>query len=591
MARKVIAVGVRYEGDEAQAGVEELIASIKDLKNSFENTSKEMQSGFKSAEKGADAASKGVKGFAGSIKNLVASLGIVALAVEAFNKLRELFMQNQQVADGFNTVMIAIDVVFTKLIEKALELGGTMSDTFTDPKQALIDFKDFIVERFFVVLQGLANQFVAIGDIIKSAFELDWDGVTKGAQDFGDAILQTFTATTKEERQGIIDAVKDFAKEVTTATSNALEYADALTKLRNEVKLLEAGQQEIQLTYQREAELQRQIRDDVRNTLAERIAANERLGQILEEQLEVELNVAQKRLELAELEAERNKNNIDLQAEVLRARGELADVEERIIGQRSEQLTNQAALEKELFDLRQQLRAEELEGRLREEEELQQHYDNLAEIARVAGEDIFEVEAARAKAINELRDKFRQEDLKKENEAAQKKLENEEKINQARITSASAVSGALGQISALMAQQGQENTAAAKALAIAQIAIDTATAISGAITTATRGSATPWDMIAGIAAGVGAVVSAIAQATTIINGVDVGGGTAATPSFNAPSAQAPTVNPVTTNTTELGNTEQAELQPIQAFVVETELTGTQENIGQIEGQAEFGLGG
>ena len=32
----------------------------------------------------------------------------------------------------------------------------------------------------------------------------------------------------------------------------------------------------------------------------------------------------------------------------------------------------------------------------------------------------------------------------------------------------------------------------------------------------------------------------------------------------------------------------AELAPIQAFVVETQITGNQENVNQIEGQAEFG---
>jgi hypothetical protein len=36
------------------------------------------------------------------------------------------------------------------------------------------------------------------------------------------------------------------------------------------------------MTYQKEAEDQRQIRDDVRKTLAERIEANDKLGKILE---------------------------------------------------------------------------------------------------------------------------------------------------------------------------------------------------------------------------------------------------------------------------------------------------------------------
>jgi len=42
--------------------------------------------------------------------------------------------------------------------------------------------------------------------------------------------------------------------------------------------------------------------------------------------------------------------------------------------------------------------------------------------------------------------------------------------------------------------------------------------------------------------------------------------------------------------TELGNAQQADLAPIQAFVVETQLTGSQNNINQIQSQATFGYG-
>jgi len=128
---------------------------------------------------------------------------------------------------------------------------------------------------------------------------------------------------------------------------------------------------------------------------------------------------------------------------------------------------------------------------------------------------------------------------------------------------------------------------ASKVLAVAQIAIDTATAISGAISTASKAT-NVYEMIAGIAAGVAAVISAVGQATTILNSANVPGPSATTPGVSAVSASAPAFNPVTTNTTELGGVEQAELAPIQAFVVETQITGNQENVNQIEGQATFG---
>jgi hypothetical protein len=51
------------------------------------------------------------------------------------------------------------------------------------------------------------------------------------------------------------------------------------------------------------------------------------------------------------------------------------------------------------------------------------------------------------------------------------------------------------------------------------------------------------------------------------------------------------ISPVTTNTTELVNAEAAQLAPVQAFVVESQLSGSQENIQQIQNQATFGLTG
>ena len=156
---------------------------------------------------------------------------------------------------------------------------------------------------------------------------------------------------------------------------------------------------------------------------------------------------------------------------------------------------------------------------------------------------------------------------------------------QAQIGAATETANAIGAIGQLVTQMAGENAAAAKALAIAELGINTAVAISNAIATASKAS-NVYEMIGGIAAGVAAVVSSIAQAEQILNATQVpGGGSAPSVSFSAPSA--PALQPVTTNTTELGGVEQAQLAPIQAYVVETEVTGNQNNISQIESQAIF----
>ena len=50
------------------------------------------------------------------------------------------------------------------------------------------------------------------------------------------------------------------------------------------------------------------------------------------------------------MELDQNKDNIDLQVALINAKTEMADLDERITGQRSEQLTNLKSLEKEKTD-------------------------------------------------------------------------------------------------------------------------------------------------------------------------------------------------------------------------------------------------
>jgi len=123
--------------------------------------------------------------------------------------------------------------------------------------------------------------------------------------------------------------------------------AGEVVSLRNEVKLMNAELALTQLEYQREAELQRQLRDDTSRSIAERIEANEELGRVLAEQGEAERHMAEEALRLAEMELRLDRDNIDLQVGVIEAKTKLAEIDERLTSQRSEQLTNLNSLEQE----------------------------------------------------------------------------------------------------------------------------------------------------------------------------------------------------------------------------------------------------
>ena len=160
-------------------------------------------------------------------------------------------------------------------------------------------------------------------------------------------------------------------------------------------------------------------------------------------------------------------------------------------------------------------------------------------------------------------------------------------IQEARLAATSSMLSALGDIIAASGDESKSAAAAQKVLAIAQIAIDTAVAVSGAIRQA-QTVGYPAN-IAAIASGVASVLAAVGQATAILNKAKVPGPSATVPTVSTPTGGAPSTSAVSTNTTQIADQtiQQAELAPIQAFVVETEITGSQGNVSQIQQQATF----
>jgi hypothetical protein len=203
-----------------------------------------------------------------------------------------------------------------------------------------------IVGDIFNKLSGVVVSLVSGLGLLGKAVGKVLEGEFKEA---GDLAKQSFDGL-KESVVGNNESFGDFIKNARESAKETVAFANNITKMRNEVKLADAQQRQLQLTYQREAELQRQLRDDISLTFEERIAANEELGRVLDEQFAEEQALAQKKVDLAELELSRNKTNIDLQVALIDAKTELADLDERITGQRSEQLTNLNALEKEYQD-------------------------------------------------------------------------------------------------------------------------------------------------------------------------------------------------------------------------------------------------
>jgi hypothetical protein len=639
MATKV-AIEVDVKTGDASDEIISLREELEKVKAAQEEMTKKIEAGFKASEKGAGLIRSGFNKVGTAIKAVGKAAAIFTLIIGALNYLKDALGKNQKAADFFGIALKTIEVLFGKLTDAIEPMGKVLMDAFENPQQAIKDLISGVFNRFITSIKGIGVVAEGVGIQIKGAFTLDWDEVQRGLQQTAQGVAQVVSGYDIEQQNAFVNGIVKVGTE-------AIETATKIETLRKEVKLAEAQQGLLMLQYQREAELQRQIRDDVSLTIEERQAANKALGEILDEQSQEELKLADKRLELALLEQSTNKDSIDAEIEVINARKEIADINERITGQRSEQLTNENALKKEGIDiskerikiLEEEAEAERvaafkiaeakaeaqkvLDDYLAERESLSKEgmiqkeiddalaveeakFQAAVQAAQEQGVLLEELDALelareeeRLRLENEIREKYAQEDLEREKEIADalakveednvkavKEAENaKRKLREDGLTAAGSILGAIDQLVTASGNNSKEAVALQKTLAVAQIAIDTAKAIVGAIAQA-QSVPYPGNLVA-IATGVAAVVAGIASAVSTLNSANVPGGSAATPT--APQvATAPAIQQATAGTTELGGVEQAQLAPIQAYVVETEVTGNQNNVNQIESQATFG---
>ena len=192
----------------------------------------------KKAEQGTTALSTGFRGIGLAWK----AIGIGAV-ITALQFLADKFSANQQIMDKVNIASAVFGDVMTKI--------GTV---------------------VISVVKGLGLLGKAVGKVLKGEFK-----------EAGDLAKQSFDGV-KEAVVGNNESFSDFIKNAKEGAKATVEYAKTITNMKNEVRLAEAQQRRLQLTYQKEAELQRQIRDDISLTFEERIAANEELGRVLDEQ-------------------------------------------------------------------------------------------------------------------------------------------------------------------------------------------------------------------------------------------------------------------------------------------------------------------
>ena len=417
-----IVIDLVAKTDKATKEIEDLKKSIESLNKQIVDSNKDTADSLKNVEASSKKASLGIK----SIGNAIKAAGI-GLLIAAFAKIKDVLSQNQKFLDAFNVTMEAISIVTNDFVKLVLDnfddVGKKMKSVFDDPQESMKSFgesfKDNVTDKF----DSLVGRFTNAGDGFKKLFNRDFEGAMKSfGKSFKDVLLSQipFGESIKENAK----AIKDYANSV-------VDTAVDIVALTKKSALLEEVNKGLIEEYDIQAEKQRQIRDDETLTFEVRRKANEKLGEILTEQGRVMKANAQVAVDLARAKVKQNDND-ENQLELQRALNEQAAVTARVTGQMSEQKININSLDKEQLENKKKLLKIGKEGRELAEIESQQTLDAQILLINKTIENeeeknrlLFEARKAHVNRMKEYDDEQKQKKKETEDAEAEKKREKE----------------------------------------------------------------------------------------------------------------------------------------------------------------------
>jgi len=550
------------------------------------------------------------------------ALGI-GLIIALVAKFTQVLSENQKVVDFVSTVSTTFSIVINELINKFSDIFSKVSEAtggFDALQKVVGGALKIAFNNLKIVILTLQSGFTALKLAYESVFGDD-EGVKKAQKDLTDIGKKLKETAEDQVKQGkkifdnvgealseVVDGVSILATEGVKAISEvdlkaSYAQAQAITRNKQNFELLALQQARLQLSFQNQAELQRQIRDDDTKGLKERQEANNKLGGILDKQFQAEKATISARI--AGLQNEQNLLGFTNERynEIYQLQTDLIDVEERLNGQRSEQLVNTNTLLKEQKDLLQsqvdtqnefaisqkEFEAEQAETELLKIERLKEAIQLQIEIdqaelerkrllyaedtqARVDAENEFLLaKQATDQALIENSKLTSAEQIKIADEKTKKEKELEDALKDAKLDIA-------GQTIALVGSLVKEGSKIGKAVAIAQATISGIEGVQKSFTTASASPITTlFPAYPFIQAGLAGAFSAV-QVAKIASTNPVGGGGSSVGSDSGVSApQAPSFNLVQgTGSNQIAQSLATDRQPLKAYVVSSSITSQQE---------------
>ena len=334
-------------------------------------------------------------------------------------------------------------------------------------------------------------------------------------------------------------AVEEFNNTFEDVTVSSLHnQAKAITQATSNLSLLEAKHQRIIVEFEKQAEVQRSIRDDISQSIDDRIEANDKLLVIAKEQAEAEIKALKDQQGALAQQLKIDTDNKEIQAQIYALKTAIIETEKRATSLTKESAEQRNALDQERIDNQNQL-----DQILKDSFELQKEQINQEE------------EARKQLAIRTISDKKKLEETltKIEEDAGKKRNVVEQQLQDSKRA---IIGGALTGITALVGAE----TKAGKGLAVAQATMDT---YAGATKALAQGG------LFGTIGAVGIIAQGLANVRTILQ-TDIPGETGGGDNPPTPEVVTDTIPTVPTFGA-IGT----EPPPVQAFVVESDVSSSQ----------------
>jgi len=626
MAQKIeVEFELKYK--EAVKNLDEFQKEYAKLEKKVVQANEKTANALDKVEKNAKSGATGIRAVGVSIKALAKASGIIFLLQKAFEFVSDAVQQNQEVMDGLNVVFNTAQILFNQVVNAFVDIYKSVSSA-TENFDALGKVINGLITLSITPFKLAFYQLVTAFQVANLAYQ-NLFGDDASIQAAGEALVETKLKVIElgtEFVQAGKDVVNNFGEAITevgeisttvveefgkVSVKTALETAKTNTALKKSAEIAAAQSRILLEQYDRQAEIQRQIRDDETKSIAERQEANNKLNDILVQQEEEMTKNAQLVKAAAQAQFDLTGKTEDYVA-VLDAEAEIQAVAATVTGFKSEQQTNANALTKEATELKKaELESESLLSIEKKRFNAELIEDELLRLEKLKEIDLLEAEQETARlqaivdnaaagtqakvdaqiALDQFTETSRQTNLTRDREIADAKMAMQQEV----LDNLIAIGGAetkFGQ-AMLVAKQlllakelimdvkatlfSAKNSATKTVIKASEAGVDVA---GGAAKTA---ASVPFPanipLIVGYAAQAVGIISAIKSAMKASKAATKGMG-GATPSIEAPNAgsQSPAFNVVgASGETQLADAIGSQTQrPTRAYVVSNDVTTAQE---------------